>query len=239
MSFFDCIQQQSTLSNLFEEYFYLDGVSGKLGFNRYKKISTPSASSTNLQILLEDTAPNFKQCVLTIVKIMSYCTLLIPLIMLTGKAIERNIDHKKSAFEVSSDTPLSPKPLASLSPEVVRDAERVIEKIYNEYYPRAVYQFHPTCPVRGDRFMAIRNDSIPTLVTDIHPDIGEKQLAKSFIKDRDVLFLTDENGDEIDITDSSKVTMYLKEKLTAAFNAGKKVVVARLSNDTHCYGCVA
>ena len=39
MRFWDCVD-----SNLFDNYWYLDGISDKLGYNRFKQIKSKEAS---------------------------------------------------------------------------------------------------------------------------------------------------------------------------------------------------
>ncbi|MBS4166787.1 Uncharacterized protein NEOC65_001881 [Neochlamydia sp. AcF65] len=84
--------------NVFDSYFHLKNVSKKEGGHRFKKLESQESgyswevSHVNMKELLKNTA-----------KIISYFTVIIPLIMLIGKAIHDYRHHYKIIKELPSD----------------------------------------------------------------------------------------------------------------------------------------
>lgn len=71
--------------NVFEEWLYLEGISEKLGYKRYEILS-----SQNKTFTLDQAAPKPSSYALTALKIISYCTVIIPVIALCGKLYFRS-----------------------------------------------------------------------------------------------------------------------------------------------------
>lgn len=113
MKFFDCVQNRH-----FENYFYLDGISDKLGYQRFSQIKIQ-----NKKIQIEEstnTHNNFLRTVITIGKLASLLTVIIPTIMLVAKIIFR----LSYSFEL-------PKKALALN-------ERIVVGTYNVLFPQGL-----------------------------------------------------------------------------------------------------
>jgi endonuclease/exonuclease/phosphatase family metal-dependent hydrolase len=71
-------------TNFFDNYFYLDGISNHAGYKKYEPVQIQDNQYT-----LKEAAPQSCNFLATLLKIASYCIVIIPVIMLIGKIIFR------------------------------------------------------------------------------------------------------------------------------------------------------
>ena len=111
MRFLDCLD-----NNIFDNYWYWDGISDKLGYSRFKQINVQGSV-----VEVEKSLPSpltLSKVIVTFAKFLSLLTLLIPAGMLAGKF----------AFRLNHIFTLSEKPLAI--------HERISVGTYNILYPQ-------------------------------------------------------------------------------------------------------
>lgn len=118
MRFWDCVD-----NNRFDNYWFLDGITDKLGYNRFKQIKIHGSvieveAYSNLSKSLWTVAA-------TIAKLISILTVIIPAVMLAGKA----------AFHLNHVFTLSEKPLAA--------NERILVGTYNILFPQKLVNGAP------------------------------------------------------------------------------------------------
>ncbi len=101
--FFDCVtQSKHFFSNLCEDYFYLDNISNKLGFRKFSTIANKNNEIKEEKPLFKPTS--WKVVALDIAKIVSYFSVIVPCVMLIGKAINRKVNHYNISPEEDSST---------------------------------------------------------------------------------------------------------------------------------------
>ncbi len=97
LHFSDCVT-----GRLSEEYFYLDGLSECLGSQRYKKLSQ---TENTIQITPHsDRARIVHKIFFTALKVLTFCTLIIPFAMLCDKIIYRISNTFDSSIKPRSET---------------------------------------------------------------------------------------------------------------------------------------
>lgn len=212
-NFFDCIRNpNNSFSSAVDDYFYLDGISRKLGSKKFVAI-TPKL------ILQNSNAPKitFWSVLLTIIKIASYFTVIVPLAFLTFKAGIRGF-RKFSLY-----TPLIPR-RSLLNPTTASKYLLGIETPYKKYRSswHAHFYLH-------NMLHDFKLDSQQTIFSSIHADCGFGSLYSKFDGDKDVKFLHAESLNP-SIEDQMKT---LIESLQAAFSTGTKLVLVRLSSSKH------
>jgi hypothetical protein len=227
--FFDCISP-----NIFENYFYLDGISGKLGA---RKFTIFLASKNEIKEITNDKKITFKQVILTIIKLASYAFLPLLVIMAAGKLIYRSthkfkiVTKEKIALQHLINTSL-PKDrleqdLKFEASSKFSKAQKDLSNIWENYKKPNIIRKEP---LRLDMaFLKLMLEFIPGPDSTVRPD--DHPLANLVLaceSNPDVYFIPTSNffGQSFDIK-------LLKETLGAAFAVGKKMVVARLSNKIH------
>lgn len=96
-NFADYVHRQGGhVSNIFESYFYLEGISGKLGIHKFALINK-NKSDVKLQPHSPDITA--KEIIKNIIKVFSYFTLIVPVVMLIGKGILRQKHHYRIDLE--------------------------------------------------------------------------------------------------------------------------------------------
>ncbi len=150
MKNFDCVN-----NNIFENFFYLDGISEKLGYKRYTVVEVK-----NSKITIKESANSestLAKLGKTILKILAMCTLVSIPIMMIGKVHYRN----KHTFTVYKKSPQASKPKQTTSgpqpalvpPAVVpikqptSQSPKIEEKItvgtYNILFPQQIVNGKP------------------------------------------------------------------------------------------------
>ncbi len=166
--FIDCVQ-----NNAFENYFYVEGITSKLGGNKYSVITERG----NTALLRPDKrSASFTQKALSLLKLASYFTVIIPLIMLCGKIVYRQshkflLSQKKivqsQPFQNRDIQPPKPNPLTNhtitpitnpkinptqpqVNPKVLSLAERITVGTYNILFPQKFTKTGDLPPIRTD-----------------------------------------------------------------------------------------
>ena len=113
LSFFDSVEGAGhPIGNLFDNYFYLNGISNRLGFRRFEVVHDKTHQIREKSAVQSNKA-------LTALKIISYCFLPFSGLMLLGKLIYRNIH----TFSMLNENPLN------------KDQATVIQQQFDELQP--------------------------------------------------------------------------------------------------------
>lgn len=171
MRFWDCLD-----SNIFDRYWYLDGISDKLGHNRYKQINI-HGNTVEIEKAPPSSQP-YLNTAITIAKLVSMLTLIIPAIMLAGKI----------AFHLNHIFTLSEKPLPA--------DEQILVGTYNILFPQKLENGAPAKFSTNVGFSADKNGGLYE-----NSDFRVGIIAKNILNaDLDVICLqevTDAMGQEL------------------------------------------
>ncbi len=119
LHFFDCVKKTlPSFGNLFEDYFYLDSISNKVGCRKFSYVT----GKQNEIVEEKKHTSNWKSVSLNVVKVVSYLTLIIPAIMLIGKAINREVNHFQDLHEIENPTA---KKTDEVCQKVIADTDEV------------------------------------------------------------------------------------------------------------------
>lgn len=230
LRFFDRINERSNgFASASEDYFYLEGISGRLGFRKFTAISAKEVENSS-----QDANITFGQVLLNIVKIASYF-LVVPLaVFLISKAVFRS-NHKFSIALPKADAIPSPIPSAiipsvppSTEPENVTKAKQKLEELYAEKR-RAHWDWDKPFFNAASYFTSLQQEFYNfTSSGRINPDGDLSNLAIAFRNDPVAHMLPYDRGYDI----PGQIEKF-KEDLSAAFMAGKQFVVARFGNNEH------
>lgn len=161
MRFWDCVD-----SNLFDNYWYLDGISDKLGYNRFKQIQIQGSV---IEIEKSDLplSDSLYTMISTVAKLIGMLTVILPAIMIAGKAVY----HLNHVFI------LAEKPLAI--------NERITVGTYNILFPQELVA---GAPAKFSSFVGYNQDEEGTLFENSQMRVGI--IAENILKaDLDVICL--------------------------------------------------
>lgn len=200
----------SVSSNPFETYFYLKGISEKCGTKKYTRV--PS-HPLQIQRDLRAGSVNKKDLLLTILKIISYLTVLMPLLMLVGKlhyrcrhrfqvtSLEVKINRKSSPEQSLVDMGLSNRSKPNKNPSLGKNLS-LLRLVFNPDFN----------PLNID----LNNHSMGNLRLSCEAD------PEAYFFPQDAIY-----------PDKREDMVLLKMELNEAFISGKELAVLCLSYNNH------
>ncbi len=98
-NFLDYVHREgNNVNNFFESYFYLEGITGKLGIHKFELIDK---NASNIKLQAYTPSMTGLEVIKNIVKIFSYLTIVVPVVMLIGKTILRQ-KHNYTIFSLDA-----------------------------------------------------------------------------------------------------------------------------------------
>ncbi len=228
LHFFDCVESKNNkFIDFCENYFFLEGLSGKLGFKKF------TSFSKNPPLIQEQSlyqTSNWKTKALQVVKAVSYLTLVMPCVMLCGKIYQHRRHHTvkdqvttKVTQEALSSRESSKPINTGLSHQNIQSAKDHVANLWKKYKAR----INPE-PMHL-RFWCLKRDSNHNDgLSRINPDLSHLgNLTLNFENDPEVCYLPMEYG--LTHHPNEKDLAIFIEGLRAAFASGKPLIVSLLS----------
>jgi hypothetical protein len=134
---FDCILEQHTcFANAIERYLYLDGISNRFGYHKYTVVK-----KVGDQTFLKEIPPQpmtIAHFLTTCAKIISYLTIILPLLALTAKGILSSDYHSFVPLSTKRHLP-SPPPSPAINPQELQELVRTLADT-DEGFPQTPLQ---------------------------------------------------------------------------------------------------
>lgn len=212
ISFFDSISSPNKFNNFIENYFYLPIISEKLGNKKIRVIK-----KSEKEIILSSPINPRASWLLTLVKVMSYFTLILPFVVLTMKIISRTLI--KQTFVTQENT--------SFRKSKYHEAINAEWSKYNK--PNEIENFnHLIAGVFRD--ITGQNPSLPdgylaNIISEFENDSDIYVVPNRYFKESD--YRKKMKAHQLDTQDGIDE---LAEDLSIGFNSNKKLVIVRLNS---------